>query len=106
MSVFRDKYCEELARLICHDEGYMFLNALRGSPPYLEKAKRDLFAMIRQLGSSTLFCSFSSAETQWTRLLRILGQFDDNKQYTDEQIEGLNWEDRCRLIQSDPVACV
>ena len=72
--------------------------ALRGSPPYLEKAKRDLFAMIRQLGSATLFCSFSSVETQWTRLLRILGQFDDNKQYTDEQIEGLNWEDRCRLI--------
>ena len=70
------------------------------------KKLRDLFAMIRQLGSATLFCSFSSAETQWTCLLRILGQFDDNKQYTDEQIEGLNWEDRCRLIQSDPLACV
>ena len=70
------------------------------------KKLRDLFAMIRQLGSATLFCSFSSAETQWTCLLRILGQFDDNKQYTYEQIEGLNWEDRCRLIQSDHVACV
>ena len=35
----------------CHGEGYKLLNALRGSPPYLEKAKRDLFAMIRQLGS-------------------------------------------------------
>ena len=45
----------------------MFLNALRGSPPYLEKAKRDLFAMIRQLGSATLFCSFSSAMDLFTK---------------------------------------
>ena len=94
-----------LDTLIRHDEGYKFLNALRGSPPYFEKAKKDLFAMIRQLGPATLFCSFSSAETQWVHLLRILGQLVDNTTYTDEQIENFNWEDRCRLIQSDPVTC-
>ena len=94
-----------LDRLIRHDEGYKFLNALRGSPPYFEKAKRDLFAMIRQLGPATLFCSFLSAETQWVHLLRILGQLLDNKTHTDEQIEKFNWEDRCRLMQSDPVTC-
>ena len=43
--------------------------------PYFEKAKRDLFAMIRQLGPATLFCSFcrntvdtsskSSSKTSW-----------------------------------------
>ena len=53
-----------LERLIHHDEGYKFLRALRGSPPYFEKAKKDLFAMIRQLGPATLFCSFSCAETK------------------------------------------
>lgn len=37
-----------LDRLIRHDDGYKFLSALRGSPPYFEKAKKDLFAMIRQ----------------------------------------------------------
>ncbi len=31
---------EGLAGLIGHDEGYKFLRALRGSPPYFEKAKR------------------------------------------------------------------
>ena len=49
--------------------------------------------------------SFSSAEKQWLYLQRILGQVVDKKQYTDEQIENFNWEDRCRLIQSDPVTC-
>ena len=47
-----------IQRLMRYDEGFKFLSALRGSPPYFEKAKKDLFAMIRQLGPATLFCSF------------------------------------------------
>ena len=85
-------------RLIRYDESFKFLTALRGSPLYFEKAKKDLFAMIRQLGPATLFCSFSSAETQWIHLLRILGQLVDHKSYSDNEIENLNWDDRCRLI--------
>ena len=61
--------------------------------------------MIRQLGSATLFCSFSSAETQWIHLLRILGKLVDSKEYTDNELENLNWEEKSRLIQSDPVTC-
>ena len=68
-----------LEGLIHHDEGFKFLRALRGSPPYFEKAKKDLFAMIRQLGPASLFCSISSAETLWVHLLRILGQLIDHK---------------------------
>ena len=49
-------------RLIHLDEGFKFLKALRGSLPYFQKAKRDLFAMIIQLGPATLFYNFSSAE--------------------------------------------
>ena len=94
-----------LERLVRLDEGYKFLRALRGSPPYFEKAKKDIFAMIRQLGPATLFCSFSSAETQWIRLLRILGKLVDDKDYSDTELENLNWEEKCRLIQSDPVTC-
>ena len=96
---------EGLESLICHDEGYKFLRALRGSPPYFEKAKKDLFAMIRQLGPASLFCSFSSAETKWIHLLRILGKLIDHKDYSDGELDNLTWEEKCRLIQSDPVTC-
>ena len=89
--------------MIQHDEGFKFLKALRGSPPYFEKAKKDIFAMIRQLGPASLFCSFSSAETQWIHLLRILAKLVDSKEYTDNELENLNWEEKSRLIQSDPV---
>ena len=32
--------------MIHHNEGYKFPKASRGSPPYFEKAKKDIFAMI------------------------------------------------------------
>ena len=63
-----------IEKLIHHDDGFQFRRALRGSQPYFEKAKKDLFAMIRQLRPASLFCSFSSAETQWIHLLRIIGE--------------------------------
>ena len=85
-----------LERLIHHD-GYKFLRALGGSAPYFEKAKKDLFAMIRQLGPATLFCSFSSAETKWMHLLKILGKLVDQRNYTGEELENLNWEEKCSL---------
>ena len=94
-----------LDRLMHHDEGFKFLKALRGSPPYFEKAKKDLFAMIRQLGPATLFCRFASAETQWIHLLQILGLLVDHRQYTDDELQNQNWEEKCRLIQTDPVTC-
>ena len=91
-----------LERLVCFDEGFKFLRTLRGSPPYFEKAKKNLFAMIRQLGAASLFCSFSSAETQWTHLLKILGQLVDNREYI---ILNFDFEERCRLIQQGLVTC-
>ena len=99
------KNSANLERLIRHDEGFKFLRALRGSLPYFEKAKKDLFAIICQLGPATLFCCFSSAETKWIHLLRILGKLVDGKNYTDDELENFNWEEKCRLIQSDPVTC-
>ena len=60
--------------LINLDEGFRVLRNLRGSPPYFERCKNDLFAMIRQLGNPTWFCSFSAAETRWIHLIKILGR--------------------------------
>ena len=74
------------------DEGFQLLKALRGLPPYFEKNKKDLFAMIRQLGPAAVSCSFSSAETQWIHLLRIHGQVVDHKDYTTTELENMNWD--------------
>ena len=54
---------------------------------------------------SFFVCSFSSAETQWIHFLGILGQLVDQKLYCNDKLENLNWDEKCRLIQSDPVTC-
>ena len=87
--------------MIHQDQGFKFLRAVRGSPPYFEKEKKDIFAMIRQLRLAFLFYNFSSAETQWIHPLRILGKLVDDKTYTDAQLENFNWEEKSRLIQCD-----
>lgn len=87
------------------NEGYHVLRNLRGSPPYWEKAKKDIFGMIRQLGLPTWFCSFSAAETKWTPLLITLGKLINKVEYTEEDVLKMSWEEKCKLIKADPVTC-
>ena len=61
--------------------------------------------MISQLGPASLFCSFSSAETKWSHLLRILAKLIDHKDYSDDELDNLTWEEKCRLIECNPVTC-
>jgi len=59
--------------------------------------------MIRQLGNTTWFCSFSAAETRWTHLLKTLGTIVDRKEYTDVEIKQMTWEQKSDFIQKDAV---
>ena len=97
-----DDYVNKLIQL---DEGFRVLRNLRGSPPYFEKCKKDVFAMIRQLGNPTWFCSFSAAETRWVHLLKTLGRLVEKKDYTDDEIKNMTWLQKSNLIQKDPVTC-
>lgn len=98
--------CEEsIDKIIRHDEGYRVLRTLRGSPPYWERTKKDIFAMIRQLGIPTWFCSFSAAETKWKPLLRVLAKLTKNMNYTDSDILKMTWFEKNELIKADPVTC-
>ena len=94
-----------LDHLVRLDEGYFIFRSMRNTPQYFEDRKKAIFAMIRQLGLPTWFMSLSAADTRWKDLLIILGQFVDHKTYTSDEIEEMDWEDKCRLIRSDPVTC-
>lgn len=59
--------------------------------------------MIRQLGKPTWFCSFSAAETRWTHLLKTLGKIIEKKEYSDDEIKQMTWEQKSNLIQKHPV---
>jgi len=99
------RHADSINNLVKFDDGYRVLKDLRGSPPYWEKAKRDLFAMIRQLGAAQLFLTLSAAETRWVHLLKILSEIVDNITLTNEQVDQMTWSYKCRLISSDPITC-
>ncbi|PFX25090.1 hypothetical protein AWC38_SpisGene10304 [Stylophora pistillata] len=86
-------------------EGVRVLKNLRGSPAYFQKCKKDLFAMILQLGNPTWFCCFSAAETTWKHLLQTLGRILEKKEYSDEEINSMTWQQKSDLIQRDPITC-
>ena len=88
------------------DEGYRIFKTIRGTPPYFEQKKRDVFAMIKQLGLPTWFISLSAAETHWTPLLKCLFKLTNDKDLTSEQIAQMDWEGKTSLVQSNPVTCV
>ena len=92
-------------KLINLDEGFRVLRNLRGSPPYFERCKKVLFAMIPQLSNPTWFCSFSAAETRWIHLIKILGRLIDNKDYSNDEVKQMTWQKKSDLIQKDPVTC-
>ena len=93
---------ESLVKL---NDGYRVLRTLRGSPAYWEQTKKDLFAMIRQLGLPTFFLSLSSAETKWIPLLKTLAKLIDDRDLQDDEITIMSWAEKCRLIRSDPITC-
>ena len=94
---------KKLTRL---DEGYYIFRTIRNSPPYLNMCKKEIMAMIRQLGLPQWFMSLSAADTKWNDLIIILGKLVDNKDYTDDlRDKKLTWQEITRLVSSDPVTC-
>jgi hypothetical protein len=85
--------------------GWTDLKQLRGSPQYHEQGKKDVFAMLRQLGVPSFFIINSRADTRWPELLQALAWTVDHKQLSRDEVQTLSWKKRARLVRSDPVTC-
>ena len=101
-SMLRDP--EQVKRIIQRDEGYRFLTHIRGTPAYWEKSKRDLFAMIRQLGIPTFFVTFSAADRRWIEIDNAILILQGKPPMSEEQHKNMTWEQHCDIIMSNPVA--
>jgi hypothetical protein len=88
---------------IAKDNAYRFLTNITGTPAYWEQQKKNLLGMVRQHGGFTIFVTLTAAETQWPELLKILKKTVDNED--DADVSDLSFEEKARLIRSDPVTC-
>lgn len=94
---------ENLKKISGVNDGFFFFKNFCNSPMYLNSRKKDLIAAIRQLGRPTWFISLSSADTRWPGLLKCLSKVLKNTELNDEDIENMSFQDRCKLLNADPV---
>jgi hypothetical protein len=87
-----------LKQLMQQDQGYRFLQPVRGTPAYWEKTMKDLLAMVQQLGIPTWFCSFSAADRRWPEMTTVVLQ-QQNKPVP----KNITWQQHQQIIASNPV---
>ncbi|KAI4899975.1 hypothetical protein NFI96_003455, partial [Prochilodus magdalenae] len=90
---------DAVQEILNYDEGYKFLRPVRGTPAFWQNVQKDLFAMVRQLGIPTWFCSFSSADLRWPELMESILRQEGRDTSPDE----LDWSERCSLLKINPV---
>ena len=80
----------------------MLLKKMFVDPPYYQKTFYQLLAMIRQLGTPTWFFTLSAADMKWPDLIGTIarqhGVFN-----TNEDIEGLSFDERLKWLRQNPV---
>ncbi|KAI4871520.1 hypothetical protein NFI96_008876 [Prochilodus magdalenae] len=92
----------EVEKLVTHGEATRFMQPLRGTPAYWERTMKDLFAMLRQLGIPTFFCTFSAAEMRWPEMITTIKRQQGESVDFDE----LDWVTKCEIIRSNPVTVI
>jgi hypothetical protein len=93
---------DQVKKLIRRNEGYRFLSKIRGTPAYWETSKKDVFAMLRQLGMPTFFITFSAADRRWVEIDNAILISQGKDPMTLEQHKNMTWEEHCRIIMSNP----
>ena len=86
-----------LERLVQLGEGNCIFRELKNSQAYLEKRKKDIFAMIRQVSLPTWFVSFSAADSRWTDLLNMLAKLHNAVEYSDTDVNALTWKEKTKI---------
>lgn len=98
------KACRDttIEQILSSKKGYRDFENLRTSPDFKEKLKKNLFVMIRRLGTPTFFVTFSTAERLWTDLIACLQALNPSQRAPDETVAAYEQ----RLVRLDPITCV
>ena len=93
---------DNVKQLIRTDQAYTFLKNIRGSPVFWQNVLFDLFAYLRQKGKPAIFLTLSSADLHWPDVIQIIA-LQHNINYSIEDIENMNFEERSKWLRTNPV---
>ena len=88
------------------DLGFKAFKNVRGTTPYFEAKKKELVAMIRQIGPPHIFFTKSVHETSMFALMKSLQEKDKKKVITDEEINSMTKAEKKKLIKKYPIDVV
>merc|ERR1712030_196307 len=106
----RTKYNKDTLRALTKtqiersDLGFKAFKNVRGTTPYFEAKKKELVAMIRQIGPPHIFFTKSVHETSMLPLIKSLQ--DKNKVISNEEINSMTKEEKKKLIKKYPIDVV
>ncbi|CAH1119807.1 unnamed protein product [Phaedon cochleariae] len=89
----------------CIESNLAFLSSIPNSTWYWSERKKDLFAMIRQLGKPTVFFTISANEIGWSQLLQLLYKLRNGKDISEQAVQELHYMEKSTLINEDAVTC-
>ncbi|CAI5689228.1 unnamed protein product [Oreochromis niloticus] len=89
----------EVEKLVRNKDAIRFMQPLRGTPAYWQKTTRDLFSMVRQIGTPQFFVTFSAAEMRWPEVIQAIKR----QQGEEVDFEALDWSEKCEILRSNPV---
>lgn len=90
----------------CIDRNLSFLKSIPNSVQYWQQRKRDLFAIMRQLGKPTMFLTLSASEPKNSHLLHTLLKLSGGNVIDEHDImQQLSALQRATLVNDDPVTC-
>src|SRR5277367_6234481 len=95
---------DQVEGIVKCDEGFRFLKCLRSSAAYWQSRRKELIAMIRQLGFPSIFFTFSAAESKWIELHRILYKTAKGEDLPVDK--KLTFQEISELVRNDPVTTV
>jgi hypothetical protein len=85
--------------------GYMDISGLCTPSNYLNRSRKDVFAMNWQLGLPTFFVTFTSVESKWISLLKCLYDLNSKKLGLNIPFDKLKPKHVADFISCDPITC-
>ena len=97
-----NNFTDTVKSVIAKDEGYNFMNSVKGTPAYWKKFLFEVLAMVKQLGLPTFFMTLSCADLRWNELISIIAKLK-GEDLSDEIINNLSYFERSRYLNLNPV---
>ena len=95
-------FSDTVKSFIAKDEGFSFMNSVKGTPAYWKKFLFEVLAMVKQLGLPTFFMTLSCADLRWNELISIISKLK-GENLSEDDIRNMSYFERCRYLNLNPV---